>query len=99
MVAIVLHLLNLLVTDGDLLVLICKMLHLRGRGTVRITKVKGHADEGMFRDGGVRELDRLGNSAMQLMRRLIWVVGGSISRLLMLGTTLLGSAGGGTRLF
>ena len=31
--------------------------------TVRITKVKGPADEGMVRDGGVRELVRLGNSA------------------------------------
>ena len=41
-----------LVTDGDLLLLIGRMLHLR----VRMTKVKGHADEGMV-------LDRLGNHA------------------------------------
>ena len=52
-----------LVTDGDLLVLIRRMLDLRGRDTVRITKVKGHADEGVVRDGRVRELDRLGNNA------------------------------------
>ena len=52
-----------LVTDGDLLVLIRRMLDLRGRDTVRITKVKGHADEGMVLDGRVRELDRLGNNA------------------------------------
>ena len=52
-----------LVTDGDLLVLVDRMLDLRGRDTVRITKVKGHADEGMVLDGRVRELDRLGNSA------------------------------------
>ena len=39
------------------------MLDLRGRDTVRITKVKGHADEGLVLDGRVRELDRLGNSA------------------------------------
>ena len=39
------------------------MLHLRGLDTVRITKVKGHADQGMVLDGRVRELDRLGNDA------------------------------------
>ena len=50
-----------LVTDGDLL--IRRMLDLRGRDTVRVTKVKGHADEGMVFDGRVRELDRLGNNA------------------------------------
>ena len=52
-----------LVTDGDLLILIRRMLDLRGRDTVRVTKVKGHADEGMVLDGRVRELDRLGNNA------------------------------------
>ena len=52
-----------LVTDGDLLVLIRRMLDLRGRDTVRVTKVKGHADEGMVFDGRVRELDKLGNNA------------------------------------
>ena len=31
--------------------------------TVRISKVKGHADEGMVLDGRVREVDRLGNNA------------------------------------
>ena len=41
-----------LVTDGDLLVLIPRMLDLRGRDTVRVTEVKGHADEVMvFRSG------------------------------------------------
>ena len=52
-----------LVADGDLLVLIRRMLDLRGRDTVRITKVKGHADEVMDLGGRVRELDRLGNDA------------------------------------
>ena len=52
-----------LVKDGDLLLLIGRMLHLRGLDTVRISKVKGHADEGMVLDGRVRELDRLGNDA------------------------------------
>ena len=52
-----------LVNDGDLLLLIERMLHLRGLDTVRISKVKGHADEGMVLDGRVREVDRLGNNA------------------------------------
>ena len=39
------------------------MLHLRGLDTVRITKVKGHAVQGMVFHGRVRELDRLGNDA------------------------------------
>ena len=39
------------------------MLRLWGLDTVRITKVKGHADEGMVLDGRVRERDRLGNDA------------------------------------
>ena len=50
-----------LVEDGDLLLLIERMLHLRGLDTARITKVKGHADEGMVLDGRVREVDRSGN--------------------------------------
>ena len=41
----------------------CPASEMRGRDTVRITKVKGHADEGMAREGGVRELDRSGNDA------------------------------------
>ena len=52
-----------LVKDGDLLLLIERMLHLRGLDTARITEVKGQADEGMVLDGRVRELDRLGNDA------------------------------------
>ena len=52
-----------LVKDGDFILLIGRMLRLRGLGTVRITKLKCHADEGVVRDGGVRELDRLGNDA------------------------------------
>ena len=51
------------VDDGDLLLLIDRMHHLRELDTVRISKVKGHADEGMVLDGRVREDDRLGNGA------------------------------------
>ena len=53
-----------LVTDGDLIILLRRMIDLRGRDTVRVTKVKGHADEGMVSDGRFRELDRLGNHAV-----------------------------------
>ena len=61
-----------LVKGGDLLLRVDRMLRLRGLDTVRVTKVKGHADEaevkghadqGMVLDGRVRELDRLGNDA------------------------------------
>ena len=52
-----------LVNDSDLLVLIDRMLHLRGHDTVCISKVKGHADEGMVLDGGIREQDRVWNNA------------------------------------
>ena len=34
-------------SDGYLLILMRRMLDLRGRKTVRVTKVKGHADEVM----------------------------------------------------
>ena len=52
-----------LVNDGDLLLLIERMLHCRGLDTARITEVKGHADESMVLDGRVREQDRVGNNA------------------------------------
>ena len=38
------------------------MLRLRGPDTVRVSKVKGHADEAMVHNGQVREVDRLGNN-------------------------------------
>ena len=52
-----------LVKDGDLLLLIERMLRLRGLDTVGVTKVEGHADEGMVLDGLVREQERVGNNA------------------------------------
>ena len=39
------------------------MLHLRGLEPFQMTKVKGHADEGVVLDGRVREQDRVGNNA------------------------------------
>ena len=52
-----------LLKDGDLLFLIDRMVRLRGPDTVRVSKVRGHADEAMVRSGQVREADRLGNCA------------------------------------
>ena len=52
-----------LVDDDDLLLLMDRMLHHRGLDTVKITKVKGHADEGMVLDGRVQERDRAGSNA------------------------------------
>ena len=52
-----------LVNDGDLLFLIERMLCLRGLATVRVSKVKGNADDGMVLEGRVREVDKLGNDA------------------------------------
>ena len=39
------------------------MFRLRGPDTVRVSKVKGHADEVMVHNCQVREADRLGNNA------------------------------------
>ena len=52
-----------LVNDGDLLFLIDRMLRNRGLHTVRISKVKGHADDSMILHGQVRRDDKLGNDA------------------------------------
>ena len=52
-----------LINDGDLLLLLEHMLHRRGLDTVRISKVKGHADDAMVLHGQVRQDDRLGNNA------------------------------------
>ena len=52
-----------LVNDGDLLLLIERMLHRRGLDTVRFSKVKGHADEDMVLHGRVHGKDKLGNDA------------------------------------
>ena len=65
--------------DGDLLFLIHRMLRIRGLGSVRISKVKGHADEAMVRAGTVRGLDKLGSdgadeSADFGRRRVPWWV-------------------------
>ena len=72
------------------------MLRIRGLGSVRISKVKGHADEAMIRAGTVRGLDKLGNDG--LMRLLILVVGGFRGGLLTQGGIFLVFAPGGVLL-
>ena len=65
-----------LVDDGDLIILIRKLLSICGEGTVCVSKVKGHADENLVRNGQVRALDRYGNSraddAADFGRRRVW---------------------------
>ena len=52
-----------LVNDGDLLLLIDRMLQQRGLDAVCISKVGGLADDGMVLRGQVRREDKLGNDA------------------------------------
>ena len=56
----------LLLSLSRMVILFCLLVGCFGSGsfnTVRITKVQGHADETVVRDGEVRELDRLRNNA------------------------------------
>ena len=50
-----------LVEDGDLIAIIQHMILARGRDTVKVAKVKGHAADADVELGGVRLEDRLGN--------------------------------------
>ena len=50
-----------LVKDGDLVALVQYMIRARGRETVRVTKVKGHAEDVDVQHGRVRVLDQQGN--------------------------------------
>ena len=51
-----------MVKDGDLIALAQKMICTRGRDTVRVTKVKGHAEDVDVQQGRVRLVDRQGNA-------------------------------------
>ena len=51
-----------LVKDGDLVALARYMIRTRGRDTVRVTKVKGHAEDVDVQQGRVRLLDKHGNA-------------------------------------
>ena len=50
-----------LVKDGDLVALVQYMIRTRGRDTVRVTKVKGHAKDDDVQHGHVRLIDQQGN--------------------------------------
>ena len=50
-----------LLTAGDLLSLIQMIIIARGTDFTAISKVKGHADEGLVRRGQVRLADKIGN--------------------------------------
>ena len=52
----------LLVKDGDLIALAQYMIRTRGRKTVRVTKVKGHAEDVDVQQGRVRLEDQVGNA-------------------------------------
>ena len=68
-----------LLQDGDLLLLVGKMLHVRGLGTVRISKVRGHADEASVRAGTVRDWISWGTmGTMGLTRLQIWSQEGAV---------------------
>ena len=51
-----------LVKDGDLIALVRYMINTRGRDTVRVTKVKGHAEDVDVQQGRVRLVDKQGNA-------------------------------------
>ena len=51
----------LLDKDGDLIALVQYMIRTRGRDTVRVTKVKGHAKDDDVQHGRVRLIDQQGN--------------------------------------
>ena len=70
-----------LVNDDDLLLLVQQMVKWRGSGNTCVTKVKGHADDGLVASGRVQEVDRNG----KLMLLLILAGSGCIALFLMLG--------------
>ena len=51
-----------LIKDGDLFALVQYMIRTWGRETVRVTKVKGHAEDSDVQHGRVRLEDQLGNA-------------------------------------
>ena len=83
-----------LVDDSDLLIFIRKLLSILGWDTVCISKVKGHADESLVRNGQVRALDRYGNSradeAADFGRRRVWPDVADASETTTLTTTTSG---------
>ena len=75
-----------LVKDGDLVALAQYMIRTRGRETVRVTKVKGHADDSDVQLGGVRLEDQLGAWVVFISLKLSLMQGVSCSRYVVVGT-------------
>ena len=86
-----------ILVDGDLIAIVQKLLDIRGPGSTAISKVKGHADEGLVRGGMVREMDKIGNDMADQAADLGGVGLGWISR--MLGRVLLMPVASGILLF
>ena len=61
-----------LVKDGDLVALAQYMIRTRGRETVRVTKVKGHATDADVEQGRVRLVDLIGNAEADAAADLGW---------------------------
>ena len=59
-----------LVKDGDLIALVQYMIRTRGRETVRVTKVKGHAEDVDVQQGRGRLLDQHGNAEADIAAHL-----------------------------
>ena len=64
-----------LVGDGDLLFKVQQFVRWRGLGTSAVSKVKGHADEGLVAFGRVREIDRIGNNEVDAAAARVWLPG------------------------
>ena len=58
-----------LVKDGDLVAIAQYMIQARKQNTIRVTKVKGHANDADVDQGRVHLEDRIGNAAADLGRR------------------------------
>ena len=61
-----------LVKDGDLIALVQYMICTRGRDTVRVTKVEGHADDVDVQQGRVRLENQVGNAECDTAADLGW---------------------------
>ena len=65
-----------LISGGDLLLLVRRLVQHRGRHSTQINKVKGDADESMVALGRVREIHRVGNdeadAAADMGRRCVY---------------------------
>ena len=82
--------------DGDLVALVQYMIRTGGRETVRVTKVKGHAEDTDVQHGQVRLEDQVESATLKLILLLTWVVVISLryslmpdvgcSRLVVIGT-------------